>query len=114
MNTTKVESFAVDSIAWRVSLSVRRCRAIAITSAPVAPIAPPSVGVAQPRKMVPSTRKMSASGGIRTKITCSASFESRPRRAVRFTSAAAKARAAPAPAATTSRSSSAASGYFST
>ena len=31
---------------------------------PTAPMAPPSVGVAMPRKIVPSTRKISASGGI--------------------------------------------------
>jgi hypothetical protein len=34
-------------------------------SAPVAPIAPPSVGVAMPRKIVPRTRKISSSGGTR-------------------------------------------------
>ena len=33
--------------------------------APLAPIAPPSVGVATPMKIVPSTRKISTSGGIR-------------------------------------------------
>ena len=49
-----------------------------MTSAPVAPIAPPSVGVATPRKMVPSTRKISASGGISTKVTRSAMRDSRP------------------------------------
>ena len=47
-------------------------------SAPVAPIAPPSVGVATPRKIVPSTRKISASGGISTKVTRSAICDSRP------------------------------------
>ena len=47
-------------------------------SAPVAPIAPPSVGVATPRKIVPSTRKMRASGGISTNVTRSAIFDSRP------------------------------------
>ena len=41
-------------------------------SAPSAPMAPPSVGVATPRKMVPSTRKISSSGGISTKVTRSA------------------------------------------
>ncbi|ODN68740.1 hypothetical protein A6302_03972 [Methylobrevis pamukkalensis] len=35
----------------------------ASTSAPTAPMAPPSVGVARPMKMVPSTRKISTSGG---------------------------------------------------
>jgi hypothetical protein len=45
----------------------------AMISAPSAPMAPPSVGVAMPRKMVPSTRKISTSGGISTKVTCSAS-----------------------------------------
>ena len=47
-------------------------------SAPSAPIAPPSVGVAMPRKMVPSTRKISTSGGISTKVTCSVRRDSRP------------------------------------
>ena len=32
-------------------------------------MAPPSVGVAMPRKMVPRTRKISASGGTSTKTT---------------------------------------------
>ena len=47
-------------------------------SAPAAPMAPPSVGVATPMKIVPSTRKISASGGISTNITRSASRDSRP------------------------------------
>jgi hypothetical protein len=41
-------------------------------------MAPPSVGVARPRKMVPSTRKIRISGGISTKVTRSESFDSRP------------------------------------
>ncbi|CAM3145127.1 hypothetical protein PANO111632_05085 [Paracoccus nototheniae] len=44
----------------------------------MAPIAPPSVGVAIPRKIVPSTRKTSASGGIITMITCRVIGDSRP------------------------------------
>ncbi|MCY1305774.1 hypothetical protein D9M70_555980 [compost metagenome] len=44
-------------------------------SAPTAPIAPPSVGVAMPRKMVPRTRKISAKGGISTMMTCWASLD---------------------------------------
>ncbi len=43
----------------------------------MAPIAPPSVGVATPRKMVPSTRKISSSGGISTKVTRSARRDKR-------------------------------------
>ena len=39
----------------------------------------PRSGVAMPRKIVPSTRKISASGGISTKITCSARRDSRRR-----------------------------------
>src|SRR4051812_50027001 len=66
MNTTKEVSLAVVFIAWRSNENDRRRRASAIASAPVAPMAPPSVGVATPRKMVPSTRKMSASGGVST------------------------------------------------
>ena len=41
-------------------------------SAPLAPIAPPSVGVATPMKMVPSTRKIRNSGGTITKVVCCA------------------------------------------
>ena len=43
-----------------------RRRAIASTSAPTAPMAPPSVGVAMPWKIVPSTRKIRMSGGRRS------------------------------------------------
>ena len=77
MKSTKHDSFIVVSIAWRSSFRSRRRRASAITSAPTAPIAPPSVGVAMPRKIVPSTRKISASGGISTKVTRSAMRDSR-------------------------------------
>ena len=73
MNITKADSLAVESIACRSSGQLSRRFASAMTSAPVAPIAPPSVGVAMPRKIVPSTRKISASGGISTITTCSAS-----------------------------------------
>ena len=38
--------------------------------APDAPMAPPSVGVATPMKIVPSTRKIRNSGGTITKVTC--------------------------------------------
>ncbi len=41
-------------------------------SAPLAPIAPPSVGVATPMKMVPSTRKIRNSGGTITNVVCCA------------------------------------------
>jgi len=50
-------------------------------------MAPPSVGVATPRKMVPSTRKIRISGGISTKVTCSASRDSRSNRVRRLNSA---------------------------
>ncbi len=33
-------------------------------------MAPPSVGVARPMKIVPSTRKISSSGGTITKVVC--------------------------------------------
>src|SRR4051794_1207171 len=72
MKTTKEESFAVVSIAWRKRLQSRRLLMRARMSAPVAPIAPPSVGVATPMKIVPSTRKISASGGVSTQTTRSA------------------------------------------
>ena len=76
-------------------------------SAPVAPIAPPSVGVATPRKIVPSTRKISASGGISTNTTRSAIFDSRPNLNTRFSTAAKKATPVPTLVAMTSVSSSA-------
>src|SRR5256885_16752025 len=79
MKTTNEVSFAVVFIAWRSRLNDSRRRASAIASAPLAPMAPPSVGVATPRKMVPSTRKISASGGVRTKDTRSAIRENRAR-----------------------------------
>ncbi len=40
--------------------------------APAAPIAPPSVGVAMPMKIVPSTRKIRNSGGTMTNVVCCA------------------------------------------
>ena len=64
-------------------------------SAPIAPIAPPSVGVATPRKIVPSTRKISASGGISTKMTRSASLESSPSFSTLLTTAAKNATPSP-------------------
>ena len=69
-------------LAQRVQASRRL--AAASTSAPTAPMAPPSVGVAMPRKIVPSTRKIRVSGGTRTMITCSARRDSSPRPSARF------------------------------
>src|SRR5262249_37168396 len=51
-------------------------------SAPLAPMAPPSVGVATPMKMVPSTRKIRNSGGTMTNAVCCAIRE-RKRKPVR-------------------------------
>jgi hypothetical protein len=65
MKITKEDSLPVVSMACLSSFHDRRWRAMARISAPAAPIAPPSVGVAMPRKMVPSTRKISSSGGTR-------------------------------------------------
>ena len=53
-------------------------------------MAPPSVGVATPMKMVPSTRKMSASGGTMTKVTSCAMFDRRPSLRKRLASASEK------------------------
>ena len=44
-------------------------------SAPLAPMAPPSVGVATPMKMVPSTKKIRNSGGTITNVVCCAMCE---------------------------------------
>ena len=83
-----------------------RLRATAISSAPAAPMAPPSVGVATPRKMVPRTKKISASGGTNTNVTFSAMADNRFSLNTRFSSAAAKATPTPAAVASTMRSSS--------
>ena len=54
-------------------------------------MAPPSVGVATPKKMVPSTKKIKIKGGINTKVTCSANLDNKPMRVTRFTMAKLKA-----------------------
>ena len=76
MNSTKEASLAVFSSACLSSGMDRRLLPMARINAPKAPMAPPSVGVATPRKMVPSTKKIRISGGINTNVTCSASLES--------------------------------------
>jgi hypothetical protein len=48
-------------------------------------MAPPSVGVATPMKIVPSTRKMRRSGGTITKVTCSAMRDTKRRPVKRST-----------------------------
>ena len=73
MNSTNDDSLVVEASACLTTSSVSRRFAAAMTSAPTAPMAPPSVGVAMPRKIVPSTRNTSASGGISTMTTCCAS-----------------------------------------
>ncbi|MNV87709.1 hypothetical protein D3C71_1818550 [compost metagenome] len=107
MNTTKQDSLVVVVTACFSRLRVRRPRTRAMMPAPSAPMAPPSVGVATPRKMVPSTRKISSSGGISTKVTRSATLDSRPRWVMRLSEAATKASATPKHIATTMVSSSA-------
>ncbi|MNL30708.1 hypothetical protein D3C87_1524610 [compost metagenome] len=110
MKITKADSFSVDSIACLVRLRFRRPLIIASTSAPSAPMPPPSVGVAMPRKIVPSTRKISASGGISTNVTFSAMFDSSFRFSVLLITATTKANRMAAPTEITRRSSSGASG----
>ena len=78
-----------------------RRRTAPMTSAPMAPMAPPSVGVATPRKMVPSTRKISSSGGISTKVTRSASRDRRRSPVRRLNTAMTKATKVPPHMATT-------------
>ena len=53
----------VDVIACQTRSFSRRLLIAAKANAPTAPIAPPSVGVARPIKMVPRTKKMSTSDG---------------------------------------------------
>ena len=68
-------------------------------SAPLAPMAPPSVGVATPMKIVPSTRKIRNSGGTMTKVVCCAMWDRkrkpRKRLVTQFTTATAKANTMP-------------------
>ena len=66
MNMTKLESRVVESSASRSMRQLSRRLAAARASAPTAPRAPASVGVAMPTKIEPSTRKMSMSGGTIT------------------------------------------------
>ena len=53
----------VVSMLWRVRDQVSRPRSAARAKAPMAPMAPDSVGVAQPAMMVPRTRKISPRDG---------------------------------------------------
>src|SRR5665647_3250736 len=48
MKSTKADSLAVDSTAWRTRSHVSRRLSAPKISAPLAPMAPPSVGVATP------------------------------------------------------------------
>jgi hypothetical protein len=77
-------------------------------TAPVAPIAPPSVGVATPMKMVPSTRKIRNNGGTMTKVTCCASFDRKRKPVVlsstQFSTAAEKATTMPTAITSTTKS----------
>ena len=75
MNTTMAVMRMVDCIPCRTSGQVsRRCSA-ASTIAPTAPMAPASVGVARPMKIVPSTRKISTTEGIMPHRTRLISFQ---------------------------------------
>src|SRR5437868_13240031 len=72
MKATQADSFAVDSVACRIRSQLSRRLAAPRMIAPAAPIAPPSVGVARPIKIVPSTRKIRNSGGTITNVVCCA------------------------------------------
>src|SRR5690625_6490653 len=58
MNTTKHDRRVVLAMAWPNSLKLSRPRLNAMIMAPTAPIAPPSVGVATPITIVPTTHKI--------------------------------------------------------
>ena len=75
---TKLVSFVVDSIACLSSVKFKRPRDQANTMAPTAPMAPPSVGVATPIKIVPSTKNINNKGGTITKTTREVIFDSKP------------------------------------
>ena len=62
-------------LASRSTFHERRLLAAASPIAPTDPTAPASVGVAIPAKMLPSTRRISTSGGISTVSTWRASFQ---------------------------------------
>src|SRR5690625_1612189 len=91
MKMTKHDKRVVLAMAWLSNLKFRRRRDTAITMAPTAPMAPPSVGVATPMKIVPKTRKIKNNGGIMTKVTRSAIWESKPSLKTLFTDAMIKA-----------------------
>jgi hypothetical protein len=59
--------------------------ALLVSTAALAPMAPPSVGVATPMKIVPSTRKIRNSGGTMTKVVCCAIVERKRKPVSRFT-----------------------------
>ena len=91
MNMTNAESFAVACAALRAIPRLKRAGlrsatrfAAASSMEPTAPMAPPSVGVATPTKIVPSTRKISSNGGTITKITCSESGDRKGVPGMRF------------------------------
>ena len=71
----------VMAIASRTSGHVRRRCSAARSMAPTAPMAPASVGVASPMKMVPSTRKIRAIDGIMPRSTRRTSGQPRSPRA---------------------------------
>ncbi len=87
MNSTKQDSLAVLSSACLSKSKLSWRRAVAMIRAPNAPIAPPSVGVAIPRKIVPRTRKIRTRGGISTNVTRSESKDSNPSFVRRFANA---------------------------
>ena len=96
MYITKAASLVVDSKACTNNWKFKRPRTNAMIMAPTAPIAPPSVGVATPKKMVPNTKKISSRGGISTNVTRSAKRDSKPKRVILFREAKTKAKKVPA------------------
>ena len=81
MNTTIAVMRIVVSMPWISSGHDRRRLSAASTIAPTTPMAPASVGVARPMKIVPSTRKMSASDGTIAVVHFHASAQPRSVRA---------------------------------
>ena len=83
INSTKDDNFAVASNACFSKGNCKRRLNHANNSAPVAPMAPPSVGVAMPRKIVPSTKKINNNGGTKVAAACNAKRLPRRVRAAR-------------------------------
>ncbi len=83
--------FGMQSFGEGLDLPGNLCNTVLITKLPFAspaePVQQARAEWMKPRKMVPSTRKISTSGGMSTNVTCSARRDSNPILSTRFTMA---------------------------